>query len=270
MLIKKSLDAFSPVELSMLRVSLSAIAFLPFGFKYLKNTKWADWKSLIIIGLTGNALPAFLYALAQTNVDSSVAGILNGMTPIFTLLFAVIIFRKPFYWRQLIGIVLGFAGVVLLVLLGNDGGGKTTSLLFPLFILLATMCYGISGNMVEQSLSGRSPIYIAALSVISVSLPCLLILFSGDFVQTMTHDPAAWEAFFYVSFLALVNTVFASVLFYKLVQISGAVFSSSVTYLIPIVALALGFLDGELIIYAHIISIVLIVAGVYYSRNVKA
>ena len=269
MLIKKSLDAFTPIELSMLRVSLSGLAFLPFAIPYLKKTTRKDWKLLIIVGLTGNAFPAFLYALAQTNVDSSVAGILNGMTPLFTLLFAVLIFKRPFFWRQLIGILFGFIGVSMLVLMGEDYGAETTHIIFPIMIIAATICYGFSGNLVENKFASKPPLYIASMSVVSVMIPCIVILLSGDFIGTMQTDPGAWEAFGYVSFLAVINTVIASVLFYKLVQLSGAVFSSSVTYLIPIVAVALGFLDGEIILWTHFVSIVLIVAGVYYTKNVK-
>lgn len=269
MLIKKSLVSFSPVELSMLRVSISGLAFLPLAFMYFRRIKRKDWGILIVVGLTGNALPAFLYALAQTKVDSSVAGILNGMTPIFTLLISVLVFKRPFFWKQMVGILLGFIGVSLLILTGNSHHPSTAHFIFPVFVILATICYGISGNVVENKLRGRAPLFIASMSVVSVMLPCLIILFSMGFIDTMRTEPSAWQSFAYVSFLAVINTVIASIFFYKLVQISGAVFSSAVTYLIPIVAVSLGFLDGELILWVHLISILMIVSGVYYARNVK-
>jgi drug/metabolite transporter (DMT)-like permease len=270
MLIKKSLISFSPVQLSMLRVSISGIAFLPLALMYLKRIKKQDWVIFIIVGLTGNALPAFLYALAQTKVDSSVAGILNGMTPIFTLLISVLVFKRPFYWKQMVGILLGFIGVSLLILSGDKHHSSTIHIIFPILVIIATLCYGISGNVVENQLKGKAPLLIASMSVVSVMIPCLIILFSMGFVETMQSEPLAWQSFGYVSFLAIINTVIASIFFYKLVQISGAVFSSSVTYLIPIVAVGLGFLDGEIIMLVHFVSIIMIVAGVYYAKNVKS
>lgn len=253
----------------MLRVSISGMAFLPVALRYIGRLRKEDWKILIIVGLTGNALPAFLYALAQTKVDSSVAGILNGMTPIFTLLISVLVFKKPFYWKQMVGILLGFIGVSLLILAGDKQHTSTVNYIFPVLVILATVCYGISGNVVENKLKGRAPLFIASMSVVSVMVPCLILLFSMDFVYTMQTEPEAWTSFGYVSFLAIINTVIASIFFYKLVQISGAVFSSAVTYLIPIVAVGLGFLDGEVILLAHFLSIGMIVFGVYYARNVK-
>lgn len=268
-LIKKALLVFSPYQLAALRVSLSALAFVPYVIYRFKHLKWKKYLPYIIItGITGNLLPAFLFSLAQTEISSSLASIFNALTPLFTLIVGVLIFRIPFISKQLAGVLLGLIGAVLIILLGNRIGLEG-NLWYALFAIAGTVCYGTSVNTVKSYLQNLKSIEISAASLCSVGVPAIFILFANDITGTMQTHPDAWEGFMYVAFLALISTSLATVIFYKIVEMTDAVFSSMVSYLIPGFALIWGWWDGELISLLHYIGLGLIFFGVYLAGHKK-
>lgn len=266
-LIKKSLVVYSPVQVACLRLSISALAFLPFFIQRFRTVPRRQYRLLLAVGLTGTALPSFLFALAQTQVSSSVAGILNSLSPLFTMLLGIFFFRAEARLAKIMGVILGLAGAVSLLLFGQrmEGGGNMA---LGLLIVLATICYATSSNLVGFYLRQMSSLTISAFSFFVVGAPAIVLLFGvTDFVAVLQQSEGGWQALGYVAILALFSTVLASVLFFKLIQWTNPVFGSTVSYLVPVVALLWGVWDGERITELHVAGMLLILLGVYLSRK---
>lgn len=265
-LIKKGLIAFSPYQLAALRLTVSALAFLPILLLKLKDVNWKKWLALLLVGLTGTALPSFLFPLAQTQISSSIAGMLNSLTPLSTLIIGVVVFSAPFAWSKLLGVLLGLGGAAILIMSGEQVGISGNAW-YSLFIILATICYATSSNIVGYFLRDMSSLMISAASFVMVGLPAIFYLFSTNFVEVVTTHEFGWQALGYVVILALASTVLASILFFKLVQDTSPVFSSTVSYIVPIIALFWGAVDGEPITLIHFMGMALILFGVNLSRK---
>lgn len=265
-LIKKSLLAFDPVQLACLRLGISSMAFAPIVYWHRKETDWSQWPKFVAVGLTGSGIPAFLFSFAQTQISSSVAGLLNSLTPIWTLIIGIFIFKLTFNRTKLIGVILGFVGAASLILLGNEHslGGNP---IFGILIVIATVCYASSVNMVQAFFSHTKPIIISSMSFFLIGPPALAYVFFTDFTTVMATHEHAWFSLGSVTILSLLGTVMASILFYNLVQKTSAVFGSTVTYLMPVVALMWGLLDGEPITMLHIAGMVTILIGVFITKK---
>lgn len=265
-LIKKALTVFTPLQLGALRLSISTLAFLPFLIYHGRQIDWRRWPFLLLVGLTGTGLPSFLFPLAQRGISSSLAGILNSLSPLFTLLLGVLLFRARFIWSKLLGVLIGLAGAVVLVLRGN--GDITGSAGYALLAVAGAFCYAISSNTVATHLSRINSLLISAASFAMVGVPAAIYLFGGtDFVQVLTTHPHGWLGLGYVAILALFSTVLASIIFFQLIQWTGAVFGSTVSYLVPMVAVGWGLADGEALGWPHAVGMILILLGVYLSRR---
>ncbi len=265
-LIKKSLLAFTGVEVGLTRVAISFLAFLPYVLIQIKHVDWTRWKLYLLVGLTGNGLPAILYAVAETQIDSAIAGVLNSLTPIFTLILAWIIWKQKSNVWQVLGIILGFLGTSWLLILGVDGI-SFDNIPYGLLIVLATFCYGISANVVQHKLSDLSPSMIGALSFLFIGpWAFVYLLFKTDFIHHLTTSEHGLFSFSMVSILAIVGTVISSIIFYRLVQLTNAVFASMVSFLIPIVALGWGILDQEALVWMHVFGIIAILMGIYLVK----
>lgn len=265
-LIKKGLEVYSPMQIGYLRLGIAALACVPLVVQQFSKIDWSHWRALLVVGITGTGLPSILFPLAQTEISSSVAGILNSMTPLFTLVLGIIIFRARFIWAKLAGVLLGLTGVSMLLIFGNEVGLKG-NMWYGLFIVLATLCYATSANVVGAHLKSMRSLLISAVAFAMVGVPAGIALFTTDFTYRLTHHTDGWLALGYVAILALISTVFASIIFFRLVQITSPVFSSMVSYLVPIVALFWGVLDGETITILHFAGMGLILFGVYLSRK---
>lgn len=265
-LIKKALIAFSPTQVATLRISISALAFLPFVIINFKKTDWTKWRWLLVVGLTGSAVPAFLFSTAQTQLSSTIAGILNSLSPLFTLTFGIMLFGAAIVARKIIGVLIGLAGAIVMVAVAEQGD-ISGNLLYGLLIVGAAACYGLSANVVSFKLKNMKSLHLSAASFCFVGLPALLYLFSTDFLDIMRTVEYAYYSLASVLFLALIGTVTASVIFYYLIQKTSALFGSTVAYLMPIVSVMWGMWDGELINLWHLAGMGLILFGVYLSRN---
>lgn len=261
-LIKKALVGLSPVHVALLRVSISFLAFVPFLIKRVKLIKGSQWPFVLLVGLVGNGLPAILYATAQTRVLSATAGILNALTPIFTLILGVIIFRSKLRGHQILGTLIGFIGAGMLFAkdLSLDSFNS-----FTLFIVLATICYGLSVNIVQFRLSTLKPLTIASGSFLGIGLVSLIWLIVQPVPNLMA--PEVLASIGYVAILSILSTFLATMIFYRLVQISDALFASSVSYIAPVVALLWGLADGELLDYRHLLALILVLLGVAVIRK---
>lgn len=223
-------------------------------------------KYVALVGITGSGIPAFMFAIAETELESGITGILNSMTPIFTLIVGILFFAMPILKKQMIGVTLGFLGALAIVLYDPESMDFNLNV-YALFVLVGTICYGFSSNIVKKYCQDMPAIAITGLSFLSIGWFAMIWLFSTDFIGVMqTHDQA-WFSLGAAAILALVGTVTANVLFFKLIQNTDAVFGSSIAYLIPITALVWGFADGEYIGIAHIGGMLLIILGIYIMRR---
>jgi len=261
-LIKKGLVVYSVEQVALLRILFAYSVLLPSAIihlkKYFKNHGW----HLFISGLTGNLIPAFLFAKAQTQLDSGVTGVLNSLTPLFTLLIGIYLFHLKLYPKQLTGILIGLAGSIGLSLINKSGALGSVNY-FVFYVILASFFYGFNVNFVKKYLSGIPSVLLTGLALFFIGPPALLYLLSTDFIEIVSTQSGALEALGYLAILGIVNTALALILFFRLLKLTSPVVASSVTYIITIVALVIGFLDGEQFFALHFLGVFLIITGVY-------
>ena len=267
-LIKKSMFAsdgsqlLSPVEVALLRLVLAMFTLLPLFVFYIHKIPKRLWKYLIVVGVFGNGLPAFLFTYGQMQVSSSLAGILNSIVPLFTLLIGVLFFNLKTKKHNRIGILIGFVGTTIIIL-GGRLDLQFESLLYPFLITLATLCYAISLNTIKHFLTEINALQITAAALTIVGIPALIYLLFSDIPSKIIAEPALQQAFYYTTILAVFGTAIALVFFNWLVKLSTALFASSVTYFIPIVAVLWGWIDNEAVSILQIAGGGVILYGVY-------
>lgn len=244
-LIKRGLEYFSSAEVGALRISIAFLVLSPVAFSRIRKITWREWKLFMLVGLIGSGLPAFLFAKAQTGIDSSLAGILNSLTPLFTMVVGLSFFSLKTKWFNIAGVLVGLCGAVGLI---SISGGKSFEFNFhyAVYIIIATICYAINVNIVKYKLKDTDALTITAFSFFTIGLPVLLylLLFTG-FLKQIASEPEALKGLGYISILAVVGTGLALVAFNKLVKLASPVFAASVTYLIPVVAVFWGAIDAE-------------------------
>ncbi len=261
-LIKKGLESFSPLQVGSIRITFAFIVMLPFAIKSLTTTFKYYWKKIVVIGFFSNFFPAVLFATAETGISSSMAGILNSLTPIMTLLAGVFFFSTKLKFIQLLGLLIGFFGSFAVSFINNSGSIGEFNY-YALFVVLATIMYGFSGNFIRKYLTGIHPVTLTALAMFSVGPLAVIILLLSDFTIKLSVSNNAWISLGYLFLLGAIGTALALVLFNRLIQHTTAVFASSVTYLIPIMAVVWGIMDGEGFFALHLIGMGLIIIGVY-------
>lgn len=269
-LIKWGLVALTPLQLGSLRLLITTIALLLVGYPSLRGLTRYHWKWLAITGYVGTFLPAFLFAFAQQHIESAVAAILNALTPLLTLIFGVLFFKIKVLRKQYLGVAIGLMGSMGLVW----GGLSTSGNLNPVYLLLivmATCCYAINIHFLKIHLVQVGVMAITLGNFIFMAPIALIILLSSDFFSAKTFEhPEIYTSIGYITVLALAGSAFAKYLFNKFVKITSAIFASSVTYTLPIVALFWGISDGETITAFQLFSTVIILFGVYLSHQKKA
>lgn len=263
-LIKKVTGVYNAVEIGAGRVLVAMITLSPWIFRNRKDFPKEKQKAfyLVLLGFLGFFIPAMIFAYVGSRINSSLAGTLNSTTPIFTLLVGSFFFAQLITRFQIVGILLGFAGSLLLILSGNDGELNFSN---PnaLLVLAATVMYGFNVNIIGQYLKEQKAVNITAFSLIVVGvLSFLILLFFTDFFAK-SFDSNNSRELIYLIILGGFNSAFAVVLFNYLLQLTTPLFGSSVTYLIPIVATIAGFLDGEIISFWHYLGMGIILIGVY-------
>lgn len=268
-LIKRGLEVYSAGEVGALRILTACIFLLPVSLPKLRKLSVHHMKLLFFIGLLGSFIPAFLFAIGQTRLDSGITGALNGLTPIFVLIMGVAFYKQKATRDKLIGLIMAFIGTAVLLLAG--GGGDFSQLnYYALFIVLATMCYGANLNVIKFHLADLNPVVITSVSILFVGPLAAIYLFtSTDFSVTLTSVDGAWRALGFISLLGVMGTAIALIIFNRLVQLTTPIFTSTVTYFIPIVAIIWGLIDGEVLIAGHIMGIVAIFAGVFITNRKK-
>lgn len=266
-LIKKGLLGLTAMQLGALRILLAALFLFLIGFKSLKNIEKKHWKWISVSAFLGTFFPAFLFAFAQTEIDSAIAAILNSTTPLLTFVLGLSFFGVLFAKRQFLGVMIGLAGTVLLIFSGASVN-PDQNYWFALLPLMASLMYAFNANIIKHYLHEISAMGIAVSTFVVLFLPTFAILiFSGFFDSKVLADEQTWPSFMYVAILAVAGTGLAKVFFNKLIHMSTAVFASSVTYLIPVVAFIWGFLDGETFGIWQLFAAGVILVGVYLANR---
>lgn len=264
-LIKKGLVSLSPFQLGSLRIVFCALFLLVIGFKSLSDIPLHKWKFIALTSLFGTFIPAYLFAIAQTQISSSVSSILNSLTPLNTLILGALVFGLDFKRTQIIGVLVGFAGTMLLILNGA-AHHPNQNYWYTILVLIASMCYATNVNLIKRYLSDLKPLTITTGNFLVMLFPALGILLFTD-VLSKIHLPEVKEALIFIAILGVIGTGIANVLFYKLIQISSPVFATSVTYLIPVVAFFWGLLDNEMLTPVQFVGAFVVLVGVYLSSK---
>lgn len=274
-LMKRGLDGgLTPYQLGAFRIIFTSLFLLSIGWKELKNITKAKILPIFFAGLLGNFLPIFLFALAQTQISSSISSTLNSFTPLNTLLIGSLFFGLTFTKRHVLGILIGIIGCIVLVYAGASGN-PSKNYWYALLVLFATWCYASNINLVKKHLSDVTPFTITVGNFAFLLLPALCILYFTDYSWQITALSAkdfpnlfgSIHPLIYVAILGVIGTGLANIYFYKLIQLSSPIFASNVTYLIPVVATFWSVLDHEGVSYVQILGTLIILIGVYITNR---
>jgi len=261
-LMKLALRGLSPIQIGAMRMILSSLFLILIGFHKIKHIKKKHWKYLFLNAMLGTFFPVFFFAYAIQHIDSSIVAILNSLTPLITLILGFLFFGFLFLKKQLIGILIGLVATILLITQGASLH-PNQNYWFAILVVIASIGYAFNVNILKKYLNDLDATAIAVGNFLLVLIPAIVVLVSsGFFKQDFLAEPML-SAIGYMSILAVIGTALAKIFFNRLVQISSPIFASSVTYLIPIVAIFWGILDGESIHYTQFLSGGLILVGVY-------
>ena len=262
-LINRGLVAYSPLQVGCIRMAVAFITMLPFLIFFRPDWKNLPYIPIILVGVLGSGIPSILFPAAEVHINHSLAGILNSLTPLFTLVVGWLLFSLKFGPYKIAGVVIGLAGAVMLTLLDdNTGLGKES--IYGLYVVLATLCYATSVNLVKEKLQDIPSPIINTLALFAIAVPATIVLFTTDFVDVI-QTKEGQTSFGYIFILGFIGTGLANYLFFILVQRTTALFSSMVTYTITVVSVLWGFLDNEAITWVHITGMLVILWGVWIS-----
>ena len=265
-LIKKGLVGLTAIELGSIRIIISALALIPFTFNRLKEITFKQWKWIIISAFVGSFFPAFLFAFAEQEIDSSVASILNSIVPLNTIIIGLVLFGIKSTKRQIIGVLLGFFGAYQLIISGMNLN-PDQNYFYSGLVIICSFLYAFNVNIIKKYLQELSAVAIATGHFIVILIPSIIVLLISDFNFEKLQSPETQTSLFYVVLLAIFGTTLAKILFNKLINISSAVFASSVTYSMLIVSIFWGILDGENFSFNQLFATVLIVLGILLTNN---
>ncbi|WP_456464285.1 DMT family transporter [Lutibacter sp.] len=267
-LIKKALVGLTPIQVGVFRILFTTVFLLLIGFKSFSKIKKRHWYYLTLNALLGSFFPVFLFAYAIEKIDSSITAVLNSLTPLNTLILGGLFFGFKFRKNQVIGIFIGLAGTLMLILKSAELH-PNQDYFYAVFIILASVGYAFNVNILKKYLFDLDAVSIAVGNFVLLTIPAFVVLWYTGFFNTFEFSESTTTSLFYMLILSIFGTALAKIMFNKLVQISSPVFSSSVTYLIPIVAITWGVLDGEKISFLQFISGFVILAGVYLVNKSK-
>ena len=266
-LIKKGLLGLTPLQLGSFRLVLSALIIFAFGYKSLNGLKKNQWKWLVLSGFLGSFFPSFLFAFAETEVDSTITSILNSLVPLNTVVLGFVLFKIKSNRFQVLGVILGFIGAVLLILEGA-ALNPTHNYRYSGLIILATLMYAANVNIIKRYLNEVRPLAIAMANFVAIFIPAFgVLIFSGGLSHATLSSPAFFPALGCVFLLSIFGTALAKILFNTLIQISNPVFASSVTYLMSLVALFWGIIDAEIFNVFQGVAALIILSGIYLANK---
>jgi drug/metabolite transporter (DMT)-like permease len=267
-LIKKGLIGLTQIQLGSLRIVMTSIILFSVGMPALKEIKRPQWTWIGLSALFGTFFPAFLFAFAQKHIDSAVASILNSFTPLATAILGYTVFRIYTTKRQILGVLIGLVGSIMLILAGTKINPQQNHW-YGILVLIASVGYALNVNIIKKYLKDLSPMAIATGNFVLIVLPALLILIATGYFSQVWTMPKVQVSTGYIAILALFGTTLAKILFNKMIQISSPVFASSVTYTMPVVAVMWGVFDGERFGWHQVLSAGIVLLGVYLAHQSK-
>lgn len=268
-LIKKGLVGLSPLQLGSFRIIFASLFLIIIGFKGLFKLNAEQWKWIALSAFLGSFFPAFLFAFAETEIDSAVASILNAATPLMTLIFGVLFFKIVFTQNKALGVIIGLIGTLGLIFSGSQVN-PDQNYLYSGLVIIAAACYALNVNIIKRYMHSIPVLALTTGNFIVLLIPSILVLlFSGFSFEGVFQDEVMSNSLIYVLILGVIGTGIAMIIFNKLIQISDPVFSTSVTYTIPLVALGWGLLDGEVFSLLQLISMFVILLGVFLVNRAK-
>lgn len=256
------------MQVGSLRILFASIFLILFGFNQIRKLSLRQWKWIVISGFLGSFFPVYLFAYAETEIDSAIASILNATTPLLTLIFGAIFFKSLFTQNKILGVIVGLLGTAGLIFSGASIN-PDQNYVYSLLVILAAGCYAVNVNILKTRMSDIKPLGIAAGNFAVLLIPALIILAYSGFFEIQDLTPEIGFSLIYVGLLGIIGTGIAMIIFNKLVQISDPVFTTSVTYTIPVVAMGWGVLDGELFSFWQIIAALTILVGVFIVNRSK-
>jgi len=261
-LMKRGLDVFTPAQVAAIRMTVSFLCLFPFVIGHIKSIPKDKWKYLIMAGILGNGIPAVLFTTAETKIPSAIAGVLNSLTPLFTLIVGLLFFKFRTTKGKTIGVLLGFVGAALMVLY-NAKGDIDANYYYSLLIIVACITYAIDTFILNNYLMDLNPIDIAGFALFFVGIISGCYLFSTDFTHRLATTPGALKSLGCAALLGAMGTALAQSLFNRMLKISSPLFSASVTYTIPFVAILWGLSDNESLGLIQIAGFITVLAGIY-------
>lgn len=263
-LMKMGLESFSDLQVASLRLVISTLFLSPIIIKNFKKIKKDQWVPILIAGLLGGGIPAFLFTKAQTQISSSLTGMLNSLVPLFTVIIGLLFFKMPFRILKVVGAIVGLVGAIGLLASSSKGlSFENNQFSYAFLVVIATICYATNVNFIKRFLQEVNSINITAFGFLLIGPASAIYLFSSDFTERLSTDEHAWESLFYVSLLAIFGTAIAVILFNMLIKKVSPVFASSVTYIIPVFAIFWGIMDGETVNMGQLLFISITLIGVY-------
>lgn len=275
-LTKKGMAAFTPAQVASIRLSTAALVMLPFAMRHLRGITRQQMPYVFASALTGMFIPAYLFCLAQLGLSSSIVGVLNALTPASTFLLGIFFFRQPVLVMQAVGLGIGFVGSAILILVNPKGQISLNAYAF--FVIAATVCYGTNVNLVKRHLGHLKSMQLTSVTVVMAGGLSFLYLLTTDWLTKIGDIGADCRAYFDLfshngtggicqslvaaMTLGLIGTAASQLIFNRMLQVSTAVFASSITYFIPIVAVMWGVLDGEILLFWHYLGMMFIIGGV--------
>lgn len=265
-LIKVGLQHLTPYQVASIRIISSGIVLLPVALTSFKKIPKDKIFIVFMSGVIGSLVPAYLFCLAEVGIDSALAGTLNALTPIFVIIFGALFFNAKTTSNKIWGITIAFTGSLLLFF-SQPNFSENSNLSYILFVVLATSLYGINVNMVHKHLSQVGSLNIAAVALSLSAIPALIVLFFTGYFKLNYLDRGILLSTGYASLLGVFGTAISTVLFYILLKRAGAVFASMVTYGIPVIAIGWGIIYGEDIGWKQLISMLVILCGVWVANR---
>jgi drug/metabolite transporter (DMT)-like permease len=269
-LMKEGLAEMSAFQVAAMRIFSAGVVLLPVAIRQLRIMPPEKIKMAVLSASIGNFIPAFLFCIAETKINSSLAGIVNALTPLFAILMGVLFFKMPFVWKKVAGVLVGFVGLLLLLLPKNDGIVFDQNQWYALFVVAATMLYGINPNLIVKHLQGINSLHIAAIGLSFLAIPSFFILLFTGYFSTFSMSPNFLRATVASVVLGVFGTAVAQIFFLMLLRRTGVVFSSLATYIMPFVAILWGVYYGEKVTIWEFACLAVILSGVYFANKKTA
>jgi drug/metabolite transporter (DMT)-like permease len=264
--IKRSVAIFTPIQMLSWRMVMAFLAYVPVAIAYWSRIRWQKWYFYLLVALCGSAIPNLIYGFAQQHVSSSLAGILNALTPLFTLVTGYLIFKMQVTRNKVAGILMGLVGAIVLVVF-NAKSGVSGQFLYAAMCAFATVFYALNSNIIGTKLQGHHPAAIASASFMLLGPFAIgMLVGSGGIEAAYTH-PRGWEGVGYLAFLGIVGTALASIIYFDLLQKTNTLFATSVTFLLPVMSMLIGAWDGEPVGISDVLATGIILGGLYLARK---